>query len=130
MSIEGAWYDEPLSKVEQTSTAGAAVDEEKFDSVFARAQKLYDETLARRQKSSQKPSSDAAFMQTVLKSGTLNDRISALTLKIQEDQLYSLAEFTTLLKMAQKNNRREALLALNSLKDLFCNGFLPDRKLK
>ncbi|KAI9314436.1 CBF/Mak21 family-domain-containing protein [Dichotomocladium elegans] len=75
-------------------------------------------------------SSDRHFVSNILASGTLDDKVSALTLLVQESPLHSLKTLDTLLAMSKKKARKEAVMALQSLKDLFIGSVLPDRKLK
>ncbi|ODQ69046.1 hypothetical protein LIPSTDRAFT_42570, partial [Lipomyces starkeyi NRRL Y-11557] len=75
-------------------------------------------------------SSQKQFFSEIMNAGTLSDRISALTLLIQESPLHSTRALTGLLALAKKKNRTAALQAVEALKDLFSNGnVLPDRKL-
>ncbi|KAK9484337.1 CBF/Mak21 family-domain-containing protein [Lipomyces starkeyi] len=75
-------------------------------------------------------SSQKQFFSEIMNAGTLSDRISALTLLIQESPLHSTRSLTGLLALAKKKNRTAALQAVEALKDLFSNGnVLPDRKL-
>jgi ribosome biogenesis protein MAK21 len=61
----------------------------------------------------------------------VTDKVSALTLLIQESPVHNLEYFRQhLLNMAKKKSRREAILAIDSVKDLLLNNLLPDRKLK
>ncbi|GEQ67046.1 hypothetical protein JCM33374_g709 [Metschnikowia sp. JCM 33374] len=73
--------------------------------------------------------SQRRFLSQILSDGTLNDKISALTLLVQEAPLHNLKAFDTLLSYCEKKSRTAALQAINALKDLFLNGLLPDRKL-
>jgi ribosome biogenesis protein MAK21 len=57
-------------------------------------------------------------MQTILKSGTLTDRVSALSLAIQESPIHNCRFLDILLNMAKKKSRREAVLAVDAMKDL------------
>ena len=83
--------------------------------------------LVRQQKS--KASRD--FLSTVLKKGTVTDKVSALTLLIQESPVHNLEYLRQhLLHMAKKKSRREAILAIDCIKDLLLNNLLPERKLK
>lgn len=65
-----------------------------------------------------------------MKSGTLSDKISALTLSIQESPLHSSKKMRMLLNMTKKKNRTEAIQSVQALKDLFISTVLPNRKLK
>ncbi|KAI1303890.1 hypothetical protein EDD11_005296 [Mortierella claussenii] len=75
-------------------------------------------------------SSDKNFVSTIMASGTLNDRVSALTLLVQESPLHTTKSLDKLMAMAEKKSRTEAVKSIESLKDLFIGGMLPDRKLK
>jgi ribosome biogenesis protein MAK21 len=87
---------------------------------------LFDEILA---KTSSRP--DSEFVNSILRSGTVTDKVSALSLLIQESPLYSLNLLSSsLISMANKKSRREAILAIDSVKDLLMETILPDRKLK
>ncbi|KAK9368904.1 CBF/Mak21 family-domain-containing protein [Lipomyces kononenkoae] len=75
-------------------------------------------------------SSQKQFFSEIMNAGTLSDRISALTLLIQESPMHATRSLTGLLALAKKKNRTVALQAVEALKDLFTNGnVLPDRKL-
>ncbi|KAJ3256389.1 hypothetical protein HK103_005518 [Boothiomyces macroporosus] len=71
------------------------------------------------------------FVATILKSGTVTDKVSALTLLIQESPVHTFNHLNDNLihGMAKKKARREALLAIDSIKDLLLNNLLPNRKL-
>lgn len=67
-----------------------------------------------------------------MKSGTLSDKISALTLVCQESPLHTTKTLENLLALARKKSRSQAVQALRAIKDLFAQGMLlpPNRKLK
>ncbi|RPA85862.1 CBF-domain-containing protein [Ascobolus immersus RN42] len=76
-------------------------------------------------------SSDKKFLSTIMSSGTLTDKISALTLVCQESPLHTTKSLEALLGLAKKKSRSQAVLALNAIKDLLAAGnVLPDRKLR
>ncbi|KAL0261261.1 RNA-binding ribosome biosynthesis protein mak21 [Diplodia seriata] len=72
------------------------------------------------------------FLSTIMASGTLEDKVSALTLLIQESPLHTMKAFENLLGLGKKKSRNQALLALGALKDLLGQGVVlpPDRKLR
>ncbi|KAK4143302.1 CBF/Mak21 family-domain-containing protein [Dichotomopilus funicola] len=76
-------------------------------------------------------SSTQKFMSTIMSSGTLSDKISALTLSIQESPLHNRKSFDSLVTLAGKRSRGQAIAALGALVDLLGNGaMLPsDRRL-
>jgi len=82
-------------------------------------------------KSTQMSSSSQAFYNTVIAAGTLSDKISALTLAVQESPLHNMKALENLIGLAQKRSRSQAVDVLRALKDLFAQGsLLPnDRKL-
>ena len=78
-----------------------------------------------------KSSSSNQFYSTIMSSGTLSDKISALTLSVQESPLHNTAALDQLVKLARKRSRSQAVDVLGALKDLFAAGSLlpPDRRL-
>jgi ribosome biogenesis protein MAK21 len=72
-------------------------------------------------------SSSQKFMSTIMSSGTLSDKVSALTLSIQESPLHNRKGFESLITLAGKRSRGQAIAALGALVDLLGNGsVLPD----
>ncbi len=58
-----------------------------------------------------KGTGDVLWLKTVLSSGTLSDRVAALTLLIQESPVHTLAPLSSLISMASKKGKRESILA-------------------
>ncbi|KAL8839418.1 MAG: hypothetical protein Q9170_001758 [Blastenia crenularia] len=83
---------------------------------------------------SQTGSADSAqqFYSTIMSSGTLSDKISALTLSVQESPLHNVRSLENLVGFARKRSRGQAVEVLGALKDLFGLGSLlpPNRKLR
>ncbi|KAK4635692.1 Ribosome biogenesis protein NOC1 [Fulvia fulva] len=77
-------------------------------------------------------SASAKFLSTIMESGTLEDRISALTLRVQESPLHTMKALDSLLGLAKKKSRNQALQAVAALKDMLGQGdVLPsNRKLR
>jgi ribosome biogenesis protein MAK21 len=77
-------------------------------------------------------SSSHRFLSAIMSSGTLSDKISALTLVIQESPVHTTQSFESLLALARKRSRGQAVTALGALKDLLGAGVvLPaDRRLR
>jgi ribosome biogenesis protein MAK21 len=70
-------------------------------------------------------------MKSVLKKGTLGDKLAAHTLLIQNSSLHSLQSIKTMMEFVDAKGKREFLLASGHLKELFLADLLPpDRKLK
>lgn len=77
-------------------------------------------------------SSSHKFLSTIMSSGTLEDKVSALTLLVQESPLHTMKAFENLVGLARKKSRNQALMAVAALKDLLGQGVvLPsNRKLR
>ena len=76
-------------------------------------------------------SSEKAWINMVLKNGTLPDKMSAYSVLLQEDPVHNFASLEALVNMISLKSRRPCMLALDALRDLFCNHLIPkDRKLK
>ena len=83
-------------------------------------------------KSNRSASSAHQFYTTIMSTGTLSDKISALTLSVQESPVHNMKALETLVGLARKRSRGQAVEVLGALKDLFGPGnLLPsDRKLR
>ncbi|KAI5780533.1 CBF/Mak21 family-domain-containing protein [Geopyxis carbonaria] len=77
-------------------------------------------------------SSDRQFLSQIMQSGTLSDKISALTLVCQESPLHTMKTLENLLGLARKKSRSQTVQALAAIKDLFAQGVClpPNRKLR
>jgi len=84
--------------------------------------------------SSNSSSSEASFLAKIIQSGTLSDRLSALTLLVQSSPLHNIKALETLKGMAErgkgKGGREESLKALRCIVDWWVGGGAPNRKLK
>ena len=74
--------------------------------------------------------SDTKWLESMLRNGTLSDKIASMALLIQQSPMTTLSKLDQLLHMAQKQQSREALLSVEAARDLFLTNLLPDRKLK
>ena len=81
---------------------------------------------------SRSSSSSKRFLSTIITSGTLQDKVSALTLAIQESPLHNVKAFQSLFALASKRSRTQAAGALGALVDLLGPGSLlpPSRRLR
>ncbi|KAF8152290.1 CBF/Mak21 family-domain-containing protein [Crassisporium funariophilum] len=84
--------------------------------------------------SSNSSSSEASFLSKIIQSGTLSDRLSALTLLVQSSPLHNIKALESLKTMAErgkgKGGREESLKALRCIVDWWVGGGAPNRKLK
>ncbi|KAI0525787.1 CBF/Mak21 family-domain-containing protein [Xylaria bambusicola] len=77
-------------------------------------------------------SSSRKFMSTIMSSGTMSDKVSALTLAIQESPAHNIKAFDNLMSLGAKRSRGTALAALAALVDLLGPGMIlpSDRRLR
>ncbi|KAF1831488.1 CBF-domain-containing protein [Decorospora gaudefroyi] len=103
-----------------------------IDAIHEHAIQLLDAEATEYAASHMSKDSSHKFMSTVMNSGTMEDKVSALTLLVQESPLHTQKAFGQLLGLSQKKSRNAAMMALAALKDLLGQGVLlpPDRKLK
>ncbi|RMZ84758.1 hypothetical protein DV737_g1014, partial [Chaetothyriales sp. CBS 132003] len=79
----------------------------------------------------QQSGSQQSFYNTVIASGTLSDKISALSLAVQASPIHSVKALELLIGLSKKRSRAQAVDVLRALKDLLAQGSLlpPDRRL-
>ncbi|XP_054723250.1 CCAAT/enhancer-binding protein zeta-like [Uloborus diversus] len=74
---------------------------------------------------------DFAWIKRILQSGTLSDKISAHTILIQDCPVYNISSVEALINMVNTKGKRECLMAMDALQDLFIGEVLAeDRKMK
>lgn len=102
-----------------------------MESLKKHAKMLLDQD-AERYRSSVFASASHKFLATIMSSGTLTDKVSALTLAIQESPLHNVRAFDALMSLASKKSRGQAIGAIGALVDLLGPGTLlpPDRRLR
>jgi len=78
--------------------------------------------------------SEYTFLQNILQSGTLSDRLSALTLLVQSSPLHNTKALDALRSLAEKGKGKgghgESLKALRCIVNWWVGGGAPDHKLK
>lgn len=129
------WYTAapPLAPIEGT-VASPTVSQ--LSSLTEKAGSLHDADVLTYTSASATTSSisDARFLQTVLQTGTLSDRLSAMTLMVQGSPLHNIKALDNLKNMAErgkgKGGREESLKALRCIVDWWVGGGAPERKLK
>ncbi|XP_030053962.1 CCAAT/enhancer-binding protein zeta [Microcaecilia unicolor] len=120
----GKWYDLEYTK-EYTSEPQNETDVSKYKAL---AQNLYEhEAYLYKSKKDLKKGANSAWMKTVVSSGTLADRMAAMTLLIQDAAIHTLQFLETLVNLVRKQgSRRQSLMALDTLKELLLSDLLPD----
>ncbi|KAJ2038618.1 RNA-binding ribosome biosynthesis protein mak21, partial [Coemansia sp. S16] len=128
------WFSVALGALETDEGAAKPTEDEVLQKSAYAEQLLDGENALYDKRGANKKSlstSDRSFVSNILSSGTLSDRVSALTLIVQESPVHNLKSLGQLMAMVQKKNRREALMAVGSVKDLMSLNLLPpNRKLK
>lgn len=120
---------ENLPKVDATKVS---IDSNFISEKYERAKNLYEKAVIKYNER-MKNDVDESFAFNMLKDGTLADKVSAAIILVQRSPLHKLdiLKNTLIEGMATKKSKREALLAVDSIKDLFVDTLLPnDRKLK
>jgi ribosome biogenesis protein MAK21 len=113
-------------------TPKTAPTPEEIKALHERAKTLLDTDNEVYSKTELVKSSDRQFLSQIMNSGTLTDKISALTLICQESPLHTTKTLQSLLALAQKKSKSQTIQALRAIKDLFAQGVVlpPHRKLK
>ncbi|KAG0266757.1 hypothetical protein BG011_001216 [Mortierella polycephala] len=126
---EPQWYNSQLPELQDDGKEHHML-ETTLTQKTTQAMRLLEEENTKYDENPSLSSSDKNFVSTIMTSGTLNDRVSALTLLVQESPLHTTKSLDKLMAMAEKKSRAEAVKSIESLKDLFIGGMLPNRKLK
>ncbi|XP_062857795.1 CCAAT/enhancer-binding protein zeta [Trichomycterus rosablanca] len=125
----GKWYD-----IEYTSEAHTSPQDESLVSQYkALAQKLLkSETDLYKTKKNFQKGANTAWMKSVVSTGTLADRMAAMTVLIQDAPVHCLEHIENLVSLIKKKgSRRQGLMALDTLKELMLSDLLPEnRKLR
>uniref|UniRef100_A0A672TGG9 CCAAT/enhancer-binding protein zeta n=1 Tax=Strigops habroptila TaxID=2489341 RepID=A0A672TGG9_STRHB len=122
----GKWYDQ-----EYTSEFSSEPQNQELLSKYkALAQKLYEhETDLYKNKTDYQKRASSAWMKTVVSSGTLADRMAAMTLLIQDSAVHSIQFVENLVNLIKKKgSRHQSLMALDTFKELLLSDLLPDNR--
>ncbi|XP_005146088.2 CCAAT/enhancer-binding protein zeta [Melopsittacus undulatus] len=122
----GKWYDQ-----EYTSEFSPEPQNQTLLSKYkALAQKLYEhETDLYKNKTDYQKRASSAWMKTVVSSGTLADRMAAMTLLIQDSAVHSIQFVENLVNLIKKKgSRHQSLMALDTFKELLLSDLLPDNR--
>lgn len=131
----GDWY---ASCPPLPSDGNPALTPPQLSAILKHASSLHASAVSAYQSKSSssaaKSASDNSFLQRILQSGTLSDRLSALTLLVQSDPVCNIKALETLKGMAErgkgKGGRDESLKALRCVVDWWVGGGAPDKKLR
>ncbi|KAG8533446.1 uncharacterized protein KY384_002229 [Bacidia gigantensis] len=125
------WHAAGLAPIEQQSESRSSVHKDTVERLHTHAKSLLEKENQMFADSQRSASSSHQFYTTIMATGTLSDKISALTLSVQESPVHNMKALENLLGLARKRSRAQAVDVLVALKDLFGLGnLLPsDRKL-
>jgi ribosome biogenesis protein MAK21 len=126
------WHTAELPPISIDEDAPSVLPQRAFDDLYKYATELLTAENAAYNGGQLAGSSSHKFLSTIMANGTLEDKISALTLLVQESPLHTTKAFENLLALSKKKSRNQALMAVAALKDMLGQGVvLPgDRKLK
>lgn len=123
-----SWFkqERPSSSLKNNDNDGKSIklsldieEEKECKASYEKVAKLYEEQVQKFRKERDMSSADRQWLETVLKEGTLADKVSTMLLQIQEAPFYSLDWITSLLEMASSHNRTESFGAMEALRDSF-----------
>ncbi|KAJ4272354.1 RNA-binding ribosome biosynthesis protein mak21 [Fusarium torreyae] len=125
------WHAGELRKLPAPTTDEPSPSRGALDALKQHAQTLLEED-ATKYRTSVFAQSSHKFLSTIMSSGTLNDKVSALTLAVQESPVHNIRAFDALMSLASKKSRGQALGAIGALVDLLGPGTLlpADRRLR
>ena len=121
------WFD--LLPNQNTSDEFVETDENMISKLYAYAEKAY-ETEVENYNTANKNNTEKQWLQTVLKTGVLTDKISAYSVLLQESPVQNLSALESLISFVNLKSRRPCMMSLDALQNLFQEHILPgDRKL-
>ncbi|KAI9879392.1 MAG: hypothetical protein M1830_008611 [Pleopsidium flavum] len=129
---QSEWYAAPLPALPQPADTIPPVQTQVLERVRGHAMSLLEIDNKHYLSSDHASSSSSRFYSTIMASGTLSDKVSALTLVVQESPVHNMKALESLLNLARKRNRGQAVDVLKALKDLLAQGAVlpPNRKLR
>ncbi|PPR06506.1 hypothetical protein CVT24_002634 [Panaeolus cyanescens] len=116
--------------------SGPSITPTQLSQLYDKAASMHTADIATFQTSSSANSStsEVGFLSKIIQSGTLSDRLSALTLLVQSSPVHNVRALEMLRGMGErgkgKGGREESLKALRCVVDWWVGGGAPDRKLK
>lgn len=129
---DALWYSS-ITPLPSPVVPSSSITPDQLSTLASRAQDIHNKDITTYQSSSSS-TSEASFLTKIISSGTLSDRLSALTLLVQSSPLHNTKSLDTLKSMAErgkgKGGREESLKALRCIVDWWVGGGAPDRKLK
>ena len=100
------WHTAELPPVTIDENAPALLPQRAFDDIYKYATELLAAENAAYNGGHIASSSSHKFLSTIMANGTLEDKISALTLLVQESPLHTTKAFENLLALSKKKSRK------------------------
>ena len=133
IGAESSWYstDDHMTALRTLENSKRlTVDSSRLSIITSAVMSAFEsEVSAYQSAKGSKMSGDQKWINDVLKSGTLSDKVAALALVVQESPIHELSALDTLIGLASKKEYRTSQLALEAVKDLLIHNLLPDRGL-
>lgn len=125
----GPWYD---VITDEETTGSCSLDQSEIDQLFEEAASLLkNEAKIYDKMKGTESSSDYRWLKSVVSSGTLKDKVAAMTIQVQESAIHGLKALDMLMGMAKKKGRRECTMTIDMMKELWLTLLLPEnRKLR
>ncbi|EYB90319.1 hypothetical protein Y032_0221g2550 [Ancylostoma ceylanicum] len=124
------WYDYQVNELVKNAandtlgTSDLIALEEEADNLLRTDVDLYNRYVRTQ------GGSEASWLQTVIKTGTASDRMTAMQLQMHSSPVHSLSYMEVMISSLERKNTREAMELLPILEEIFLNHFLPtNRKL-
>eukprot|EP00899_Mesostigma_viride_P015893 jgi/Mesvir1/24304/Mv10992-RA.3 len=130
---EGAWYDTlaTLTTPGENAPAARPVSEDEKRRMREVAEQIFSRHAEMSEAPRGKGGKDMEWLRAIRSSGTSSDKVAALTVLIQEDPVANLKSLDSLLGLvSNKGGKRQAVTAIDAIKELFTSCLLPDRKLR
>jgi ribosome biogenesis protein MAK21 len=129
---DGSKWFEAITDFDSLDMTNHRVSKTNLDLAVRHCEAAFQTELSthKKLKHSSASSEDEKWINEVIRSGTLSDKVAALALRIQKSPIHELETLDTLISMALKKEQRTAQLALEALKDLLLHDLLPPRRLK
>ena len=129
---QSEWHAVVLPSLRLPSQKTPILPSDLLNRIYIHARALLENENVQYAKSNRSATSAHQFYSTIMSTGTLSDKISALTLSVQESPVHNMKALESLVGLASKRSRGQAVEVLGALKDLFGPGHLlpSDRKLR
>jgi ribosome biogenesis protein MAK21 len=132
--VGSKWYESKYAKDipnAQSKNYEPIKNLEVINSLRDYGRKLYEQDISNynihREKNHK---SDHSWIRNVLATGTISDKISANCIIVQDSAINNLKSLDNLIDSIKINKKRECMMSIDAVKDLFINYLLPKRELR